>query len=296
MKKTRKVTFTCSICGVVQELAPSIAKKRKFCSAKCKGKSQEGVKWSDEQRAKLSESLSGENNPNYGNKWSDEQKEHSSQVMREKVDDEFREHMGSYNRGVKFSQERIDAMHGDRTPESYSRPKSDETKAKIGKSSKERHTHEGYTDNITTKRTQTRIANGTMVSPEDIPDYDLYWKEANWLKVNMWDIAMSGQELLKEHGVFQPKINNSGVVRDHILSRTKGFYNGVFPEILRHPCNCQILTISENSSRRYLEENVEEVIEELFDRIEKYDIVWEEQDLVLTLITQYREGNRWTRI
>ena len=35
-------------------------------------------------------------------------------------------------------------------------------------------------------------------------------------------------------------------VRDHIFGRKNGFVLGVFPEIIRHPANCQIITHSDN--------------------------------------------------
>ena len=44
--------------------------------------------------------------------------------------------------------------------------------------------------------------------------------------------------MLKTLGVFNSKTNVNGIVRDHIFSRAMGFKFKVFPEILRHPCNC----------------------------------------------------------
>lgn len=293
MNKSKKVERPCEQCGKIMYLIPSRLKQR-FCNRECKANFQKGSKLSEETKAKISAKVAGKNNPNYGNKWTDEQKEKFSEKRKSLITDELRHAYGNANRGKAFSEERkrnmSEAQRGKTKP-----PMTEETKAKIGKSSAERHKVEGYTDNITKKRNVTRIANGTMVDPERLPDYKVYWKEANWLKINMWELAITGQVLLKEIGVFNPKTNSKGVVRDHIVSRTKGFNAGLFPEILRHPCNCQIITISENSSRQYIIENIEDIIEKLFDRIENYDKIWDEQELVMKLITQYKEGQRWQR-
>ncbi len=43
--------------------------------------------------------------------------------------------------------------------------------------------------------------------------------------------------------------NKTGVVRDHILSRKDGWVNGIEPQIISHPANCQFLTLSDNSKK-----------------------------------------------
>ncbi len=93
-------------------------------------------------------------------------------------------------------------------------------------------------------------------------------------------------------GVFNCRTNKDGVVRDHIYSRKHGFDNLVFPEILRHPCNCQVLTVSSNSSKRA---NSWISLNELFSLIENYTGNWVEQNLVILLINEYRNGSRWKR-
>jgi hypothetical protein len=110
----------------------------------------------------------------------------------------------------------------------------------------------------------------------------------------MWDILIEEEcrTKLKEHGVFNSKLNRHGVVRDHKFSRKHGFIQQVFPEILRHPCNCQALTVGENSSKR---EKSSLTLEQLFSSIENYDKDWTEQELVLHLISEYRKGNLWKR-
>ena len=70
-------------------------------------------------------------------------------------------------------------------------------------------------------------------------DYEIYYKEANWI-CGMFDIIKDKEQLslLNKFGVFNAFTNTKGVVRDHIYSRHSGFRDGVFPEIMRHPCNC----------------------------------------------------------
>lgn len=73
-------------------------------------------------------------------------------------------------------------------------------------------------------------------------------------------------KLLEEIGV-KSSTNKNGVVRDHIYGRKNGFHNKVFPEILRHPCNCQVITHGENVSKGHRNKN----LEELFRKIKLYD-------------------------
>ena len=44
--------------------------------------------WSQERKDKLSELMTGHNNPNYGNKWTEDQKNIQSILIKSKVDDE----------------------------------------------------------------------------------------------------------------------------------------------------------------------------------------------------------------
>ena len=97
---------------------------------------------------------------------------------------------------------------------------------------------------------------------------------------------------LNKHQVFNCRTNKTGVVRDHIISKITGFKLLVFPQILRHPCNCQIITHSENSSKR---SKMIIKLEDLFEKIIYYTGNWKEQQQCLLLITRYKNGDRWSR-
>lgn len=84
-----------------------------------------------------------------------------------------------------------------------------------------------------------------------------------------------------------------------MYSRKSGFINGVFPELLRHPCNCQIITHFNNVSKaqtkvnnRYTD-NDSHTLQELFSKILNYSGEWKEQQLCLHLIEKYNNGERW---
>lgn len=69
----------------------------------------------------------------------------------------------------------------------------------------------------------------------------------------------------------------------------------IYFTILRHPCNCQILTHSENIKKKkyqYIDKN-DLTLDELFNRIISYKKEWYEQELVLRLIEDYKNGKRW---
>lgn len=164
----------------------------------------------------------------------------------------------------------------------------DITKQKIGIKSSKKFTPE-YKNNHRKKME----ASGYWIKGIDRSDWEVYRSEANWI-APMWDILVNEacKDKFSRLGVFNSRKQKRGVVRDHIYSRREGFNNGVFPEILRHPCNCQVLTVSENSSKR---DKSCLTLEELFYIIETYDEIWDEQETVLKLIEDYRRGKRWNR-
>ena len=114
----------------------------------------------------------------------------------------------------------------------------------------------------------------------------------------MFDRANDKEQiLLKEFGVFNCRNNSKGVVRDHAYSRKSGFENKVFPEILRHPCNCRIITHSDNTKKRkarYVDAD-SITLQSLFNEIIKYEGKWDEQQKCLSLINDYFSGKRWNR-
>jgi len=228
-------------------------------------------------------SQKGTNNPNYGNKWSDEDKQSQSDLIKSKVDDKYRKKAGSGNKGVKFSADRIKKMHGDRDSSSYSHPHTEQAKKRIGAGSKAK-----FTEDYKKQVRKTLVNNGKAVPDSDKEDFAIYKMHAEWIH-RMWNLV-EDTALLESKGIFNSFTNVDGCVRDHKVSRFTGFAKGVFPEILRHPVNCQVITHSDNSSKR---EKSSMSIAELFEEIKNYNKNWQEQDYVIELIARYELGERF---
>ena len=128
-------------------------------------------------------------------------------------------------------------------------------------------------------------------------DYQIYYKEADWIK-KMWDIVDS--TLIKSIGIFNAFKNTKGAVRDHKLGRKSGFNLKVFPELLRHPSNCQIISRIDNTKKQFVNcENLRDstiTLAELFQAIIEFNGKWLEQERCLQLINDYKRGMRWKRI
>lgn len=166
--------------------------------------------------------------------------------------------------------------------ESYSHPHSEASKLLIGIKSKEK-----FTEEFKEKFRETQIALGNWVSDQDRTDFEIYKMHAGWVR-RMWDYAKPG--LLEEFGIFNSKTNKSGLVRDHKFSVLHGFQNGIYPEILRHPVNCDVIMHSQNSTKR---SNSSITIDELFSGILCYNSIWPEQHIVVHLINDWKSGNRF---
>ena len=225
----------------------------------------------------------GANNPNFGNKWSDEQRNKQAELVKSKVNIEYRLNSGSANRGKKFTAKRIKKMHAHRDSTSYSRPHTEETKKIISKKSKAK-----FTEEYRVKVRKTLVENGTATPDSEKSDFAIYKSYAEWVH-RMWDLV-EDSSLLKTNGIFNSRTNINGCERDHKYSRMSGFTDGVFPEILRHPANCQLLTHSANASKR---EKSSITKEELFTAIKCYNKNWQEQEIVLNLINRYESGERF---
>jgi hypothetical protein len=192
-----------------------------------------------------------------------------------------RDKCASANRGVKFSQARIDKSHGNRSSESYSHPHTEETKAKIGQLSALKFTPE-YIINLKSAMYKA----GHWINPIEKSDYDIYYELSNWIQP-MWNLFDSF-----ENGVFNSKKNPKGMVRDHILSRKDGLFLRIWPELLRHPANCQLLTHAQNVSKR---SKSGFTYEQLCDKIIKYSNEWIEQEICLKRIAEYSNGKVYIR-
>lgn len=138
---------------------------------------------------------------------------------------------------------------------------------------------------------------GRKIPDEDKSDYKIYYEYSDWVD-NMFDFVENGVELISLHGVFNSYSNTGGVVRDYMLGRRFGFENKIFPEILRHPCNCQIIHNSENIRKAHSGKKNHKIIDsiitidELFNRIKNYNGNWSEHNIVIRLIEKYEKGER----
>lgn len=264
-------------------------KNKSYCSRKC-------YSTSDELLSRLRSSglgKFGQDNTNYGKKWSDEQKAAQSVLTKSKVDDQYRINAGSANRGKKFDRDMIERMHGHRDRSSYSRPHSEETKLKLGIQSKKRFEDKTYKGNLLEKARDTREKLGQIIPLDKKTDWEYYWITASWSKdFNYW--VKDTTCLIEKNGIFNPLSNRTGVVRDHIVSRKIGFQNYIFPEILKHPENCQIITISDLSKKGHIPE-LNNNIDTLMTNIENYHGDYPEHDMCLSLVCRYKSGERWSR-
>lgn len=266
--------------------------KRHYCSKECRTSDKDSYKseWTPERRAHYSMLNSGENNPNYGNKWSSDMKNKASIAKKiffqENPDIAYE--CGKSNRGVKFNEERIAAMHGHRDSASYSHPHSLESRKLIGKKSKEKWTEE-YRANYRKKMEDL----GHWIPLADVSPYKQYFKNANWIE-NMIDYFNPVEmENFNLYGIFNAKNNSKGFVRDHIVPRKIGFEFGLPEYIIRHPANLQFISHRENiikgfSDRRLTHNDKTSIISQLLGRIVSYDKAWKEQSLCLTFINERR--------
>lgn len=236
--------------------------------------------------------MRGENNPNFGKKWSEDKKKIQSGIIKSTVNNEYRLKAGRANKGKNFSKDRIQKMHGHRTFESYSKPHNEETKKLIGKKSSAKFTEE-Y--NLSFRKIMEE--NGVWIPINKKNDYEIYFLESNWLEP-LYDIFyLQKHPLLIEHGIFNAYKNTRGVVRDHCFSRRSGFEKGVFPVIMRHIENCEIILHSDNVKKNVSKsKNSDSItIEILIEKIKSTNYNWQEQEECLQFIKEYENGKRWKR-
>jgi len=260
-----KYQCVCVICNL--QFTASRA-TTKTCSRTCYGKNQ-----------------SGSNNSNFGNKWTDEQRQAGSILKKEqfKNDPDYAYKCGETNRGVKFSQERIQAMHSNRDRASYVHLHSDATKKIIGAKSKSK-----FTPDFKKKHRQTMEEKGQWVKLEDKDPYDTYYKEANWIGSMIELFDDESKQLLTKHGLFSRK-NPKGWVRDHVVPRMAGYEFSLPPQILRHPANLKFISHGDNVAKGFTDRKLTEneksaTIELLKNRILEFTSNWQEQEWCLAYI------------
>lgn len=273
-KTTERVKFNCQYCDVeVEERKTKYDKRKRFnCSSK--------------ECIKLVKAHHGITNGMYGRTHTDEVKEAQSQRAKNTHSDiSYVERYGT-EKANELKKIRGDVFkktweNPDRTLSFLGKSHNTETKKIIAKKSSQKFTYEF--------KERVFYSTGLWTRPEEKTDFQIYSELSNWIDT-MWSIA-ENKELL-EHGVWHPTENPNGVVRDHMVSRKFGFDNKVFPEILRHPANCYIMFHKNNSSKG---PKSSLTLNELFDKIKKYQGNWFEHDLVLEKIKSYENGKFWNR-
>lgn len=180
-------------------------------------------------------------------------------------------------------------MHGHRSSASYIRIHSTSTKALIGKKSAEKFKKPGFNVRFRKSMEESKI----WIPLEDLDAFTIYKRECYWIQP-MWNLIQDTNqlELLSRLKVFHPVKNSKGCVRDHLFTKFDGFTAGVYPEILRHPANCRIITHAENASKG---SKSCISLDTLFDLIYSYDGTWPEHCLVLELMVKYQDGSRWSK-
>ena len=277
----KKVKFEkeCPICKCIFETYPR--RPSRTCSKKCMGIYQRG-----------------ENNPNYGNSWSEEQRKHLSDhqlsishIISTRVKADWENNEERRKSASEIMSVCMQGNTGDKNP-FYGKTHDLETRKIIGLKSKEKYSNVDYVK----KFRETMENLGYWRPLNRLSLYEIYFKESDWV-ARMFDIIPNGLNMLNEFGVFHASLNNNGVVRDHIVGRRYGFKHQVFPVIMRHPANCQILRQIENvskSRKKSLNSDCQMTLDELFEKIEKYDGDWIEQEIVMESIYNYRCGQRWS--
>lgn len=234
---------------------------------------------------------SGPNNANFGKRWTDEQKSAQSFLKRTQFAEnpEYAEEVGKSNRGVKFSAERIESMHGHRTSDSYRRVHSSVTRGIIGKKSKEK-----WTTEYKAAHRQSMEESGLWVPLSEKDPYAIYYKDANWIESMVHFLNREEKEKLSEYGIFG-KQNTKGCVRDHIVSRMIGYEFKLPPCILRHPANLQFISHAENikkgfDDRKLTQLEKEYIITQLLRKIEEFKLEWIEHSDCLEFIRSKNEN------
>jgi len=154
-----------------------------------------------------------------------------------------------------------------------------------------------FTEEFRKRFRRTMEERGLWIPLNHKTKYDIYYNEANWVDGMTKFLSEEEYFRLKKVGMLNTRTNSKGLVRDHKYSRRSGFLNKVFPEILRHPCNCQFISNPENISKktsRYIDRN-DITLSELFIKIETFDLYWKEHSKCLELIQYYRIGGIWSK-
>lgn len=238
--------------------------------------------------------LRGDGNPNFGNRWSEEKRKERSILVKSKVNDEFRKNCSKGMKGRKVSDE-TKLKRRETMLKTYGRlanipSPSLETRKKIGEKSKLKFTKE-----YLYKVRKVNEERGIWIPLDKKDEYKFYRDLSNW-RHQVLNENTIGVEKLK-YGKLYDKNNRdkNALVRDHLYGRKNGFINGVFPELIRHPANCQIITHSENIKKSKKNNDSIISLEELLQKIKNFQLFYEEQEICLTFVKKYEDGLRFDK-
>ena len=276
------VLVKCENCSKEIYKYPCHIKRNKYhyCSEECRrlGMKGKGV---------------GKDNPNFGKKWNDDRKERQSEIIKSKVDEEYRLKCAKGMTGKTVSEE-TKRKNTETRFKKYGKFGPDlihteESRKKIGKKSSEK-----FTGEFKERFYENMVEKGIWVPRESKNPYHFYRSLANW-NCNVLDYDVIGSDLFYEFGFFHIKTNTKGMVRDHRFSRLNGFKNLVFPEILRHPFNCEFIQHGDNARKHHSKKiNSDSItMNELFEGIKTYEKEYKEQSICLEKIKQYETGLRY---
>lgn len=283
VRMSNKIETYCDICKtfISNRYRSTIRKNQKFyCSKECKS-------------IDYKNRFLGDKNPNFGNKWSIEQRNNLSEKMIKRFEcPQARFIAGNSNRGKKFSGETRKKMSDERRGRSSWRVMSEETK-KIAKEKISIASSKKFTPEFLRKQRIKNEKLGIWIPLNQKTDYQIYFKEAEW-NVSHIETFLNHKKY-SELGIFHNTKNSKGLVRDHWYSRKQGFEEKVFPIILTHPANVNIITIGENVSKRFGKNDILITKEFLFEMIINYQDEWFQQKECLEKIEAYNQGQRWSR-
>jgi hypothetical protein len=236
----------------------------------------------------------GKSNPNFGKRWSHEKRKKQSNNIKSRVDDVYRLNCSKGMKGKTVSEETIEkrkkvllekVINGWKKPEM-----TEQTKKLIGEKSAEKFTFE-----YLMKQRKINEDLGYWIPLDKLEDYKLYRELANW-KTLVLNENIIGIDLLKK-GKLKSKDHRGAdsLVRDHMFGRKSGFDSQVFPEILRHPANCQIITHSENIKKAKSNKDCVISLDNLFNRILNWNLEYNEHTICLELIEKHKDGLRYNK-
>jgi hypothetical protein len=105
---------------------------------------------------------------------------------------------------------------------------------------------------------------GRLITDDKI----VYYKQCKF-KFNVYQHPnIIGFNLLKEHDWYHSQHNKNGLVRDHMVSVSYGWYNKIDPSIISHPANCHIMLATDNIKKN---DGISLTVEELLARIRNWD-------------------------